>query len=81
MHDYYAGLDMDSFTVKADFPIGETQPGENLAPRFRPVGEGVYEWKLSKPITTLPKGILTVSVMDLQGNVTRIERTFRVRRG
>ena len=81
MHDYYAGLDMDSFTVKADFPIGETSPGENLAPRFKPVGEGVYEWKLRKPISTLPKGLLTITIKDRRGNLTRIERTFRGRRG
>jgi hypothetical protein len=34
--------------------------------------------KLPRPITDLPKGKLTVSVKDRQGNVTRIERRFTI---
>src|SRR5262249_34233691 len=35
MHDYYTGLDMDSFTVVADFAVDGTPAGENLAKRFQ----------------------------------------------
>ena len=35
MHDYNTGLDMDSFTVVADFAIDDLAAGENLARRFQ----------------------------------------------
>jgi len=78
MHDYATGLDLDTLTVAADFSVDGAKPGENLAPRFQPAGEGIWELKLSKPIPSLPRGTLTVSVKDRQGNLSRIERTFSV---
>ncbi len=78
MYDYYSGLDPESLTVTADFPIADVQPGENLAGKFARVNEGVLEWKLSEPITSLNRGTLTVSVRDKQGNISRIERTLSV---
>lgn len=78
MHDYYTGLDMDSFQVVADFSIDGSEAGQNFAPKFKAKLPGVWELKLSKPLTELPKGKLTVSVKDRQGNVTRIERSFVV---
>ena len=52
--------------------------GQNLASKFQAKSPGVWEWTLARPVTDLPKGKLTVSVRDRQGNVTRIERTFSV---
>lgn len=78
MHDYYTGLDMDSFHVVANFALDGIAAGRNLATRFRPVSQGVWELKLSRPITDLPQGKVMVSVKDRQGNITRIERTFSV---
>jgi hypothetical protein len=78
MHDYYTGLDMDSFQVLADFPFGGIAAGQNLALNFQAKSPGVWEWALPKPLMDLPKAKLTVSVRDRQGNVTRIERTFAV---
>ena len=78
MHDYDTGLDVDSFEVVADFAIDGVAAGENLAKKFRSVAPGVWELKLSRPITDLPRGKLTVAIKDRQGNVTRIERTFSV---
>ena len=37
MHDYYTGLDMDSFEVVADFAIDGIAAGKNLAKKFRSV--------------------------------------------
>ncbi|HKB40084.1 MAG TPA: hypothetical protein VKD72_26850, partial [Gemmataceae bacterium] len=37
MHDYYSGLDADSFAVTADFTVEGVPAGENLAKKFRPV--------------------------------------------
>ena len=79
MHDYYSGLDEKSFKVVADFPFDGTPAGKSLASQFKVVNPGVWELKLNRPITELPKGKLTVTVQDLQGNVTRIERTFSVK--
>jgi hypothetical protein len=78
MHDYYSGLDADSLTVTANCQLDGVPAGADLAPRFRKASQGVWVWRLSKPITGLPKATLTVSVKDRQGNVSRVERTFSV---
>ncbi|MDA1016281.1 MAG: hypothetical protein O3A00_17720, partial [Planctomycetota bacterium] len=75
MHDYFTGLNFESFSVTADFEIDGTPSGENLASRFKTTSPNVWELKLTKPIETLTNGTLTVSVKDRQGNITRIERT------
>jgi hypothetical protein len=69
---------MDSFRVVADFAIDGSAAGQNLAKKIRPVAEGVWELKLSRPIAHLAQGRLEVSVRDRQGNLSRIERTFFV---
>lgn len=78
MHDYYTGLDIDSFSVTADFPLDGAKPGGNLAKKFRAKGDGVWELALSQPVSELLKGKLTVSVKDKEGNITKIERTFSI---
>ena len=77
-HDYYTGLDPDSFTVTADFLVNGIKPGENLASRSKPLSQGVWELKLARPINDLPRGTLVVSVKDKQGNLSHIERSFTV---
>jgi hypothetical protein len=49
-----------------------------LAKKFEPKFDSVWELALSTPLANLPKGKLTVSVKDRQGNISRIERTFSV---
>ncbi len=78
MYDYGSGLDMNSFSVTADFPLDGAAVGENLAARFQAKGDGVWELKLTKPVTSLAKAKLTVLVKDHQGNLSRIERSFSV---
>src|SRR5262249_35481721 len=78
MHDYYTGLDMDSFQVVADFPLDGVAAGDTLAKKFKPKSDGVWELRLAAPVRNLPKGKLTVSIKDRQGNITRMERTFSV---
>jgi hypothetical protein len=78
MHDTVSGLDPASLEVRADFPVDGTPAGENLAGGFKPTTPGVWELRLTKPLTELAKGRLTVAVKDKQGNTTRIERTFSV---
>jgi RNA polymerase sigma factor (sigma-70 family) len=78
MHDAYSGLDLDTFAVTADFPLDGIAPGQDLAARFQRKTAGIWEWKLARPVTSLAKGKLTVSVKDRQGNLSRIERSFSV---
>ncbi|MBI1831771.1 MAG: hypothetical protein HYR84_10010 [Planctomycetes bacterium] len=80
MHDYDTGLDMKSFRVTADFAIDGVKAGENLASKFKSSSQGVWEYRLTTPITTLERGVLTVAVRDRQGNETRIVRTMRIGR-
>jgi hypothetical protein len=78
MYDYDSGLDEASFAVTADFPVNGIAAGENLAGRFKGTAPGVWELKLDKPLVSLPRGKLDVSVRDGQGNTSRIVRSFSV---
>jgi hypothetical protein len=78
MFDYGTGLDPDSFRVRADFAIDGTPAGQELVKKFRPVTPGVWELKLERAVTELPRGTLTAEVKDRQGNATRVERAFSV---
>jgi hypothetical protein len=78
LHDYGTGLDMQSFRVVADFAVDGAAPGQDLSGRFKRLSQGVWEWKLSKPLADLPRGTIRVEVKDGQGNLSRVERTFSV---
>ncbi len=80
MHDYGTGLNPASFRVVADFELEGVSPGENLAAKFQSTTQGVWELKLGKPFPELKAGRLTVSVEDKQGNATRIERRFSIKK-
>lgn len=80
LHDYDSGLDILSLTVTADFALEGSTSDKNLAAKFQPHGEGVWEWKLSQPVMRLDRGRLVVTVKDRQGNTTSIDRTFSVGR-
>jgi hypothetical protein len=77
-HDYDSGLDERSLSVTADFEIDGAKPGEELAGKLKPRGDGVWELTLDEPVAVLAQGRLVVSVKDRSGNITRIERTIRV---
>jgi hypothetical protein len=78
MHDYLTGLDLESFSVIADFEVDGAPAGENLAAKFQPLPDSRWELLLSKPISALDRGELVVSVKDHQGNITRIQRSFSI---
>lgn len=78
MHDYDSGLDLDSFSVVADFPLDGSPAGENLARKFKALPDSRWELILTQPLTNLARGKVTISIKDRQGNVTRVERTFSV---
>jgi hypothetical protein len=78
MHDYNTGLEPESFSVTADFPIDGIAGGQNLAAKLKPVAEGVWAWQLDKPLTALKRGTLVVQVKDRQGNISRVVRQLSV---
>jgi hypothetical protein len=77
-HDYYSGLDEDSFTVTADFSVNGIAAGGNLAPKFKLLSQAVWELRLDEPLNVLFAGELAVSVKDRKGNVSMIARSFSV---
>lgn len=78
MHDYDSGLDLKSLEVRADFDLVGISAGENFAAKFQPKSQGVWEFKLSQPLSQLASGTVTVSIRDRQGHQSRIERRFQV---
>ena len=74
MYDYN-GLDESSLQVVANFAVNGTPAGQNLAKQFKSSSASIWELKLAAPLT-VQKGVMTVSVRDRQGNVTRTERSF-----
>ena len=78
LHDIGKGLDLSSLKVVADAELDGASAGSNLADRFRETAPGVWEWRFSRELTSLPVTTLKVSIADKQKNVTRLERTFSV---
>ena len=76
MYDYGTGLDLNTFSVIANFPIGEIPAGRNLADQFKALPDSRWELQLPRPINVPLHGKLVVSIKDRQGNLTRVERTF-----
>jgi hypothetical protein len=77
--DANSGLDEDSLSITADFPLGGRPAGRELRGAFEAVGDGIWALRLGSPITDLDRRKITAVVRDRQGNETRIERTFSVR--
>lgn len=78
MHDYFTGLDPESFSVTADFPIDGVPAGEDLARRFRALPGHRWEWILADPVQSLAEGTITVEVGDRAGNLSRVVRRINV---
>jgi hypothetical protein len=78
MHDYGSGLDLKRFSVVADFEIDGVKAGTNLAPKFKETSQGVWELNLSRPITNVASGSLTVTIADRQGNESKVRHSINV---
>lgn len=76
MFDYYSGLDMSTFSVKANFPVLGRAAGSELADKFRESAENVWTLDLEPAIGDLKDGLLTASVKDKRGNVQTVRRVF-----
>jgi hypothetical protein len=76
--DYYSGLDPKSFSIKASVPVNGKSAGSELASFFKETGDHIWTLPLLAPLTKVPTATITVSVKDLRGNITKIERRFSV---
>jgi hypothetical protein len=74
--DYGTGLNESSLTVTADFAINGIPAGENLAGKFTGLPGNRWELNLNGSLGNDQDAILTVSIKDGQGNITRLQRTF-----
>lgn len=73
--DAYKGVRPGSLSIKADFPINGSPASAELVSQGTWVGDGILSIPVNPPITDLPTGHVTASVLDEQGN----RNTTRVR--
>ncbi len=78
MFDSYSGLDRNSLSVVADFPVNGRAPGSELGSDFSESGDHIWSLVLDQPITDLTNGLVTVKVNDVQGNENVVRRAFSV---
>jgi hypothetical protein len=78
LHDFNTGLDIDSFSVQADFTIDGMLAGTELASLFSQTGDHIWTYTLQNPIDQLSDAELFVSIKDNQGNTTSQHRRFSV---
>ncbi len=76
--DANSGIDPDSLSVTASEDVAGRAAGAELADLFVETAQGVYELALDPPLAPTDLARIHVEVGDLQGNVTRVERRFRI---
>ncbi len=76
MADANSGLDLASFSLRADFTVEGRSPGSELADLAVLEDTGVWVVPLSQPLPGLAEAHLFAEVRDLQGNVVRVDRRF-----
>ncbi len=76
LSDAYTGINLSTLSVVADFPVAGRAAGAQLADLASPIGDGVYELDFGGPMSPNGSAHIQVSVEDVQGNVTRVERGF-----
>ena len=74
--DANSGIDAASLSVKADFVVEGRAAGVELADLAVAAGSDIWTIPLSGPLSELFGAHLFVEVLDLQGNVTRVDRKF-----
>ena len=78
MADANSGIDSASFSVTANVAVAGRTAGSELADLFVDLGDGVFQLSFQQPLEGAPGSKLFVSIADMQGNITRVERTFGV---
>ena len=74
--DANSGLDLASLSVTADFPVAGRPPGAELADLAVEEADGVYTIHAGGALPSMTSANLLVSVRDVQGNVTPVDRRF-----
>jgi hypothetical protein len=77
--DGYSGIDFATLDVRADFPVAGRPANAQLADLAVPVGpasDRIWEIPIGGPLPELWKRDLRISVRDVEGNITRVVRTF-----
>jgi hypothetical protein len=72
------GLASGSLSVTADFTVQGRAPGVELADLAEPTGDGIFEISLGSVLDPPRDGMVHARVADTQGNVTRVDRRFRL---
>jgi hypothetical protein len=78
--DAVSGVDLATLSVKADFVVAGRAKGAQLADLAVPVGDGIWEIAIGRALPATARARVQVSVKDRQGNVTRVDRRFSVKR-
>ena len=78
--DANSGVDPASLSVTASFTVQGRRPGDELADLVETREQGILVIPLGSPITRLEDGLVSVSVADHQGSITRVARSFSIGR-
>ncbi len=76
--DAYTRIDPSSLSITASIVIDGRPPGAELDALARETDDGIYTLVLTEPLESVERADLFVEVADLQGNIKRVVRTFRV---
>jgi hypothetical protein len=76
--DANSGIQPGSLSVTSDQVVNGRPAGAELAALAQPAGDGIWAIALSTPIAQVTNAHLRVSIRDVQGNVTRVDREFSV---
>lgn len=74
--DANSGIDPSTLSVQAIFAVAGRAPQAELSDLAVAAENGIYEIALSTPIPPMGRGVVSVSVQDLQGNVKRVTQAF-----
>ena len=77
-YDNYAGLDKNSLSIVANFPVDGKPAGSELAALAVEGQPNIWSLNLATPIRALFNAQITVKVRDLAGNQAVVARGFRI---
>jgi len=76
--DANSGINAASLSVTSDQVVNGRPAGAELASLALPASDGIWTITLSTPIAQVTNAHVRVSIRDVQGNVTRVDREFSV---
>jgi len=76
--DANSGVNLATLSVKADIALAGRPANAELADLAQEIADGVYRITLAPALTQVADAVVHVQVRDMQGNITRVARAFRV---